>query len=156
MNVVLDFFFLQNILVYWQFLLNVFLSFEIERTSQSITLLLGWANSPFACRSAQFDRLTAPLWSRFSNLYKSKPWGAHLLLIILNSHSKQILGEISIRFFFRNSKFCLCANLLRIFFSFCIVRNMIIFRENVLSLWGQLPQNLISSSIVTQKNIRWD
>ena len=32
-----------------------------KRASQSISLLLGWAISPFACRTAQCDKLTVPL-----------------------------------------------------------------------------------------------
>ena len=35
--------------------------FKPKRMSQSIALLFGWANSPFACRSAQYDKLTDPL-----------------------------------------------------------------------------------------------
>ena len=46
----------------------------VQRTSQSMTLLIGWANSPFACWSAQCDKLTAPFILRCCTLYS-----AHIL-----------------------------------------------------------------------------
>ena len=72
-------------------------------------------------------------------------------------HSSRLENENGFSGLFKKNLDCLRANLLRRFFSFCIVRNMIIFRENVLSLWPETTSsNLVSSSIVTQKNIRWD
>ena len=51
-----------TLLNFWKILddfliLSKMISFKF---CQSITLLLGWANSPFACQSAQCDKLTAP------------------------------------------------------------------------------------------------
>ena len=80
--------------------------FPIKRTCQVIALLLGWANSPFACRSAQCDKLTAPFWwdAIFKKLQENMYLNLNIYWFIQQHVDKKYLNAkmIFVSFIFRS------------------------------------------------------